>query len=643
MNEQEGKRNQRAAAASQKTNNSGGNPSMPNSFFAISERFSSSVYVKWLVIALLPVLILLKYPVDIVDNDLWWHLAHGKYYFTHHALKMDLSVFSWTPTDPTWIYNTCLGSIAVYLFHYVMGGFGLWLFQWLIFGGIFLAFYLFLRLLNRRLDITGVTVIAAVGIACYTSCSYYKPELFSALLFSWIAFIFFYVRIKRTKYLFYLYPLIFACWVNLHGAFLAGLVFLFLAFAGEILNRIFFPGESFTLNELAHFGGACILSGAAALLNPYGMDYLTSLFPAVMSVMGLEGYSSPYDKYVLAYASLWPCLKTMNATLFSLSYTAWIMTLMILIILVLAVYELIGKRSCDIAVLIISAVLYWKGMETGRLSYFFSVFFFFALFYYLIYRLKLEKFISRAAVFSAAFFIFFFVSISLYTIQYNTHRNWFGQGIEEFAPVKEVEFLKKYKPEGMIFNDYAVGGYLTWALYPDYKVFIDSRGGLYRNQVFHDYFAFNSNPISPGDMRRFMEKYPFRIAVINYRAMSTILSFLKDRNEWRLLYFDRNAVILIHKSLLPSVIVKMREENRDPGKLIDSMINPARFRDVRNPEILYNVFNIYVRINPEAGRYIRDIFKKNISNYYKPKEQFMIFMDRDIESREQRNDNGSPY
>ncbi len=645
--EHEGKSNPCTATANPMANNTGKNPSMLYLFFAFSEKLSSSPYIKWLMIALLPVLILLKYPVDIVDNDLWWQMAHGKYYLTHHTLKMDISVFSWTPTDPTWIYNTCLGSIAVYLFYSVMGGFGLWLFQWLIFGGIFLTFYYFLRLLNRHLDITGVTVIAAVGIACYISCSYYKPELFSALLFSWIVFVYFYVRINRTKYLFYLYPLIFAFWVNLHGAFLVGLGFLALAFAGEILNRIFFRDESFTSNELVHFGGAFILSLAATLLNPYGVDYPISLCPTVMNAIGFKYYTGEYAwliaNYILANASLWPSLTKMGANYFSLSFSAWIMTLMILIIFVLAVYELSRKRSCDIPVLIVSSSLYWKGMETGRLSYFFSIFFFFAFFYCLSYRIKTEKFYRRAAVFFTTVFVFFFVSITWFTISYNTHRNWFGQGLEDFAPVKEVEFLKKYKPEGTIFNDYAIGGYLTWALYPDYKVFIDPRGGLYRNQVFHDYFAFNSNPVSGEDIRRFSGKYPFRIVIINYRALSTILGFLREKDEWYLIYFDKNAVILIHKSLLPSINANIRKENQDPGSFFNALIDPARFRDVRNPEILYNVFNIYIRINPEAGRYIRDVFKNNISDYYKPKEQFLQFMDSDIKSRELRNYNKSPY
>ncbi|MFZ1037722.1 MAG: hypothetical protein WAN57_10995, partial [Smithella sp.] len=145
MSEKEEKGNQTATTPNDTANTTSNRPSKTSSFFTFSEKLASSEYLRWLMIALLPVLILLKYQVDRVDYDLWWQMALGKYYIAHHTLIMDHSVFSWTPIDPTWIYNTCLGSIAVYLFYNFMGGFGLWLFQWLIFLGVFLSFYLFLR------------------------------------------------------------------------------------------------------------------------------------------------------------------------------------------------------------------------------------------------------------------------------------------------------------------------------------------------------------------------------------------------------------------------------------------------------------------------------------------------------------------
>ncbi|MGP8015335.1 MAG: hypothetical protein ACLPP9_13135, partial [Smithella sp.] len=458
MSEKEEKGNQTPTTPNDTANTTSNRPSKTSSFFAFSEKLASSNYLRWLMIALLPVLILLEYKVDGSDYDLWWQMAMGKYYIAHHTLIMDHSVFSWTPTDPTWIYNTCLGSIAVYLFYNFMGGFGLWIFQWLIFLGVFLSFYLFLHLLRLWLDVTGVTLIAAIGIACSITCRFYKPELFSTLLFSETVFIFFCVKITRRKFLFYLYPLIFALWVNLHGAFVVGLIFLALAFTGELLNRIVFSMESFTTEELFHFGVACVLSGAATLLNPYGIDYLLNIYNTLTS----EAYMGPQNKYNLAYMALWPYLKDTTISFFNAGLTAWIMTLMIFSIFSLSIYELVKKRSCDFALLITSCALYWKGMETGRASYFFPIVFFFAFFYLLIHRLKLKSFPGKATIFALLIFLFFSISVSYFTIRYCTDSKWFGAGLDSFEPVEEVAFLKKYHLEGPIFNDYILGGYLVW-------------------------------------------------------------------------------------------------------------------------------------------------------------------------------------
>ncbi|MGA2783065.1 MAG: hypothetical protein ABSF13_14305 [Smithella sp.] len=590
-------------------------PPIMSSFFAFSEKLASSRYLKWLMIALLPVLILLIYRTNGRDYDLWWQMALGKYYLTYHTLIVDHSIFSWTPADPGWIYNTCLGSIFVYLAYSLMGGFGLWVFQWLVFLGIFLSFYLFFRLLCQRLDVTGVTLIAAIGFACSATCDLFKPELFSPLLFSWTLFIFFYVKLTHRKFLFYLYPLIFALWVNLHGAFVVGLVFLALAFIGELLNRVFFPQESFTIKDLTHLGAACVLSLVATLLNPYGMDYLLPLLNLLMV--------NPHDivsTSVKAYGSLWPYLKNINGFFYcmSMGQVVWIMFLMMFFLGCLFLYELIKKKSCDLALLIVNAALYWKGMQTIRASYFFPIAFFFS-FFYLLHRLKLKSIPGRATILSLLVFVFFFVNISYFTLIYSTDTKWFGAGLDSFVPVKEVALLKKFRLEGPIFNDYTIGGYLIWDLYPDYKVFIDSRGnGPFGKQVFPDYIDFIYKPVTSESIQRFREKYPFKIAIIHYNELPLIFDFLRAGDEWRLLYFEQNAAILIHKSLLPAISPEFRTT-------VD--VSPQRFKDVKNQEVLINVFKFYVHLNPMAGRVIYDIYKNNVSDYYKLKEENLQKMD----------------
>ena len=592
--------------------------SIMSSFFAFSEKLASSSYLKWTLMMLLPVLILLRYPVDRLDYDLWWQMTLGKYYLTHHTLIIDHSIFSWTPADPTWVYNTCLGSIVIYLAYSLMGGFGLWIFQCLIFLGVFLSFYIFLRLIRRRLDVTSITIIAAIGIASSLSCSYYKPELFSVLLFCWMIFIFFYVKLTRQTFLFFLYPLIFALWTNLHGAFILGFGVFACFFTGELLNRFFLPEESFTIKELTNLGAAIALSLAATLLNPYGINYLLSIYNAITS----EAYNITSTN-IQAYVSLWPYLKDMDISFFRLGQTAWIMTIMMCLMGCLFLYELIKKRSCDFTLLILNIVLYWASMRATRASYLFPFGFFFS-FFYLLHRLKLKNVFGRATILSLLIFFFFFINISYFTFRYNTDNKWFGAGLDSFVPAREVSFLKKYRLEGPIFNDYVIGGYLLWDLYPDYKIFIDPRLMPFSKQVAADYWAFTGNPVTSETLQRFNKKYPFKIAIIHYRELPLIFDFLRAGGEWRLLYFEQNAAILIHKSLLSSI----------PPEISSVDLGPSRFRDVRNPEVLLNVFTLYVNLDPNAGRVIYDIYKKNISDCYKLKKDHLQTMEDDIRQKE---------
>jgi hypothetical protein len=191
--------------------------------------------------------------------------------------------------------------------------------------------------------------------------------------------------------------------------------------------------------------------------------------------------------------------------------------------------------------------------------------------------------------------------------------------------MKEVAFLKKYHLDGPIFNDYIIGGYLMWDLYPDYKVFIDPRFGPYDKQFFRDYVEFTTKLSTSEEIRSFTKKYPFKVAIIRYRELTLIFELLRSGDEWRLLYFEKNAAILIHKSLLPATLAKTGNIN----------LSPMRFSGVKNPEVLLNVFKFYVHLDPKAGRYIYDVFKKNVSDYYKPKPDILRWMDINIRREEQ--------
>jgi len=70
-------------------------------------------------------------------------------------------------------------------------------------------------------------------------------------------------------------------------------------------------------------------------------------------------------------------------------------------------------------------------------------------------------------------------------------------------------------------------------------------------------------------------------------------------------------------------------------RLRDIDLNPVRFHSVKNPEVLMNVFNFYVHLNPQAGKYIYHLYKKNVSDFYSSKEHHLRSMETMIKCRQE--------
>jgi hypothetical protein len=57
----------------------------------------------------------------------------------------------------------------------------------------------------------------------------------------------------------------------------------------------------------------------------------------------------------------------------------------------------------------------------------------------------------------------------------------------ETLPVGAVEWIREHRPDGEMFNPYNWGGYLVWALWPEYRVFVDGRTDLYGDEILRQY------------------------------------------------------------------------------------------------------------------------------------------------------------
>jgi hypothetical protein len=114
-----------------------------------------------------------------------------------------------------------------------------------------------------------------------------------------------------------------------------------------------------------------------------------------------------------------------------------------------------------------------------------------------------------------------------------------ARGPDSPLPIEAVNYLKREQLQGRMLNDYGSGGYLVWELYPQVKVFIDGRAGLYGNDFVKTYFAAAAGGPS---WRRLMDEWQFDYALLPVALPLTELLLAEGRFEER--YRDGKFIVL---------------------------------------------------------------------------------------------------
>jgi hypothetical protein len=145
------------------------------------------------------------------------------------------------------------------------------------------------------------------------------------------------------------------------------------------------------------------------------------------------------------------------------------------------------------------------------------------------------------------------VALSLITVYGLQQGNLLNRNRDVTAnkyPEGAARFLKEHKLSGNMFNPYDWGGYLLWALYPEYKVFIDGRG-LNEKAAFDGLKIMEAYPGRPGDLpewRNLLAAYKINFIVtysvntFSGQLLPLIYSLLND-TEWNLVYMDNISLI----------------------------------------------------------------------------------------------------
>lgn len=548
------------------------------------------------------VCVLAYYPSYAEDNDIWFHLRYGQHYVQNWTWKIDHSEFSWTPATADWKYITWIGSSVLYLAHAALGLAGLYVVQWLVLLGIFLLYLKLIHVAGDTLDANHLVGFLLLAIALSLTAVYIKPEIFSTLFFSVIAFAYFNSKL-RGQNLFALLPPLFVIWVNTHGGFILGLLFLTMAFAAELLQYWLVRNAAMESRLLKQFGIYTGLCFVAILLNPYGPVYHMEILRNMFS----KEYMGDATQ-LFAYYNMWDYLFVDKA-MYRFSNGAWALVAMAFLAVVAWVFAYRQTRYVDPAIILLNSAFFLMGMNTARITIFFPLIWFPSM-VCLVCRARIGPGVKRFARSVSPIVLFFLGGSLLYLMFfYSAHKLWFGYRSMDFYPVKEIEFIRNNRLPAPIFNDYALGGYLLWGLYPDYKVFIDPRYGPYVKQVWQDWVGLKDS-LNPEGLETFTRKYPFKVALISLREIYLIGWFL-DSPDWKLLYYDRAAAILVHQSVLSTL--------KPEALTVD--LNVSRFRGVKDPLILMRLFNFCVRYRIQDARIIMSYYREKVPDYYAFKEE----------------------
>lgn len=494
---------------------------------ALSQPAWSTVLAVLLALGVLVVLAI-EFAQPVNDGDLYWQMAYGEYLVKQHTLVPDHAIYSFTPAANVEIYCAWIGEMLLHLLYGLAGLPILFAMRYVCVGMLVIVGALLARRLGQLRNplVWGALL---VGVLMSFAGALLKPEMFSLLLMSVTAGVYFFIKARPDEpRIAWALPPLMAVWVNTHGAAVFGLVFLGGVATGELLNAVLKRPEALPRRTLQHLVGAIAASFAAIFLNPYGATY--PLYVARVMAHGNEVLKS-----VQAYQSIFDP-GSGGSSLVQFGAVAAILVVGLALL----------SRTFDLGLVVVNLGLAYLYVRFGRTTYFWAPVAAFTIIYLASKTPRLSR-PSRQMVLglSAAVVLgFAYTGKAMYwSVTCGTSKGEaFGTG--GFNPVLETEFIRRFLPnETRVGNTYDIGGYMLWALYPRQKILIDPRYFPYRDW-FPSYLRFQSGL----DFQQFLERFPCNVFLVNYAKDPLIAAFMRSP-EWKMAFWGPTAAVFVKRSI----------------------------------------------------------------------------------------------
>lgn len=483
---------------------------------------------------------LLAHKIDLTTADLGRHIENGSIIihgtWSEKWAVLHTNFYSYTQTNQPFINHHWFSGVMFYVIFILFGFVGLSV--WYVLFGL-LTLWLFFDVARKSSNFWVAISSAVIITPLVTSRAEVRPEMFTYFLTGVFFWILWHWREQKisTRWLWAL-PLLMLFWINLHIGFVFGFLVLG-AFGLEQLikdvalkfkdKKAIFPSPTFRWLLLISI--CCVVAG---VINPNfirGFLYPLYIFKNYgylvvenQSIKFLENINFTQGEHFLLY-------KIIGSAIF-VSFIG---------------VAIRNWRKLDVAMLILSgttAVMGYLAIRNFPSFSFFAIPALAANIYIIIPKKLHPAYYSAMGILLAGV-----VGFAIFQ-QYNEFlavKPGLGFGLLPGAE-SSADFFKANNIQGPIFNDYDVGSYLIYNLYPE-KVFVDNRPEAYSVNFLQNVYIPGQQ--DPAKWAALENQYHFNVIFFSYRdytpwAQAFLIARVQDP-AWAPVYVDSFNIIFLRR------------------------------------------------------------------------------------------------
>jgi tetratricopeptide (TPR) repeat protein len=467
----------------------------------------------------------------VVDFDLGWQMATGRYLLAHHAIPRT-ELFSYTAHGSEWIYPVFSG-LVFYLLHQ-MGGYAA--ISW--FCALACVATAVVLIYKRSLS---AVVLALLAVPVLASEIMPRASLFTILLFTCFARILV-DHFEGRRSPLWLLPLLMVFWVNLHTGFVAGCV---LAGAYLTVEALELPFHARRTAAIARCKGALPWLIAAVLvtvINPWGIRIFAAI-SRQQSVVRWQSASLEEWEPVQAASALqelgWRTPDSGRWWLLGLgiilaALCLWRRRIGPALVLLVAAFAFLRHQRmegpCIILICLIGGSVLTNAAAHHRFPWHKASFAF-----------------ALVSLLAALVAVRCFDLITNRTYLSSGDVTLFGTGPSWWLPDRATNFLLRNHPPANLFSSFNLGSYLVWRLGDQYPDFADGRYIPFGPRLIDQQRTLASLPLDSMEWTQAVAVYHINTVIFPLSRIFALGEFplLADceSSRWTPVYMDVSAII----------------------------------------------------------------------------------------------------